>query len=94
MLLQKIKEELLSWTSSVNIKSMPKDPVEFSFWVASNLPLDDSLKVMLLTRNCMVQRLRCEMSILERVGLLFYAHFIRYLHHQMGTDSHKAVHSH
>ncbi|KAG1686115.1 Protein cereblon [Nymphon striatum] len=71
ILLKRIKQELLGWTNSVNIKSMPEDPMRFSYWVASNLPLDDSLKVMLLTRDSLVQRLRCEMSILENYRMLY-----------------------
>ncbi|RWS01038.1 protein cereblon-like protein [Dinothrombium tinctorium] len=44
----------------------PSKPTEFSYWVAKNLPLDDSQRLELLSLNCPIQRLRWELSILQK----------------------------
>jgi len=49
---------------------MPCDPSEFSFWVAANLLLDDAFRLHLLTIDSAIQRLRCELSIMRRVGIV------------------------
>lgn len=46
---------------------MPSEPIEFSYWVAGNLPLDDMLKLSLLRIDSAVQRLRCELNIMQKV---------------------------
>lgn len=43
----------------------PKDPCQFSYWVASNLPLEDTQRLHFLTLDCPVQRLRWLLSILQ-----------------------------
>ncbi|KAG8225404.1 hypothetical protein J437_LFUL004604 [Ladona fulva] len=45
---------------------LPNDPVELSFWVAQNLPLDDKQRVKLLRMNSAIQRLRWELGALEK----------------------------
>ncbi|CAG0882700.1 unnamed protein product [Darwinula stevensoni] len=49
---------------------IPKDPVKLSYWVAQNLPLENAKKVFLLELNSAVQRLRYELSFLERSKFL------------------------
>ncbi|XP_071450215.1 protein cereblon isoform X2 [Hetaerina americana] len=45
---------------------LSEDPVELSFWVVQNLPLDDNQRVKLLRMNSAIQRLRWELGILEK----------------------------
>ena len=47
---------------------IPKDPKELSFWVATNLPLDDTHRLKILEINCAIQRLRFELSLIEKVS--------------------------
>jgi len=49
---------------------VPQDPVELSWWVLSNLPLEDQQRSRLLSINSAVQRLRAELSILEKCRVL------------------------
>ena len=46
---------------------IPREPKELSFWLASNLPLDDKHKLKLLGFNCAIRRLRYEVSLMEQV---------------------------
>ncbi|EFX70803.1 hypothetical protein DAPPUDRAFT_112386 [Daphnia pulex] len=45
---------------------VPRNPVDLSYWVIQNLPLDDELRLELLSINNPNQRLRAELSILQR----------------------------
>jgi len=55
---------------------MPHDPIAFSYWVVSSLPLDDGVKLTLLAVNSVVQRLRAELHIMRAVCcLIFHYHF-------------------
>jgi cereblon len=65
--MESMKNELTSWNDTIQRDKMPQDPVEFSFWVAGNLPLDDAMKLHLLQVDNAVQRLRCELSIMKKV---------------------------
>jgi len=47
---------------------MPHDPLAFSYWVVSSLPLDDSMKITLLAINSAVQRLRAELHVMRAVS--------------------------
>lgn len=42
-------------------------PLDFSFWVAANMPLDDNLRLQILSINCPTQRLRRELEIVRKV---------------------------
>lgn len=44
----------------------PEKPCEFSYWVAANLPLEDSQRVEFLSLNCSIQRLRWLLSVLQK----------------------------
>lgn len=46
---------------------VPRNPIDLSYWVIQNLPLDDDLRLQLLSINNPNQRLRAELSILQRV---------------------------
>ena len=50
--------------------AIPTQPQELSFWVATNLPLDDTHRMALLKLDCTIQRLRCELSLLEMSNIL------------------------
>lgn len=50
--------------------NVPKDPVELSYWIIQNLPLEDYHRLKLLNINNPCQRLRAELSILEMVSSL------------------------
>ena len=68
--MSRIRKELQSWNETLRPESMPCDPSEFSFWVAANLLLDDAFRLHLLTIDSAIQRLRCELSIMRRVGIV------------------------
>ena len=68
--MRQVKEELRSWNDTLRPENLPKEPTDFSYWVAGNLPLDDGLKLHLMTIDSAEQRLRCELSIMKRVSTL------------------------
>jgi len=49
---------------------IPREPKELSFWLASNLPLDDKHKLKLLEFNCAIRRLRYQISLMEQCPVL------------------------
>ena len=61
---------LANWkTYSVCLKvTIPTDPVELSFWVAMNLPIDDAQRLKVLQMDCAVPRLRMELGLLKKVN--------------------------
>ncbi|XP_048589139.1 protein cereblon isoform X1 [Nematostella vectensis] len=69
-LMDEIKKLLLSWNESMRVDNLPICPTEFSFWIAANLPLDDRLRLQILTINCPTQRLRKELSIMQKCSVL------------------------
>ena len=50
--------------------TVPRDPVELSFWVGINLPLDDEHRIKILELNNAVQRLRFELSLLDKCQII------------------------
>ncbi|XP_054717649.1 protein cereblon-like isoform X2 [Uloborus diversus] len=70
LLIKKIKAELKGWNRSVTTDSMPCNPKEFSYWVAANLPLDDTQRLALLSINEVTHRLKLELKILEECSVL------------------------
>ena len=48
--------------------TVPTDPVELSFWVAMNLPIDDAQRLKVLQMDCAVPRLRMELGLLKKVN--------------------------
>ena len=63
-----IKTELRSWNATLRSDQMPRDPVDFSFWVAGMLPLDNSMKINLLAIGNAVRRMRYELSLIQKVS--------------------------
>ena len=66
-----VTKELHSWNESFSLESMPHDPIAFSYWVVSSLPLEDSMKLNLLAVNSAIQRLRAELHLMRMVGFRF-----------------------
>uniref|UniRef100_A0A0B6Z8Q2 Protein cereblon n=1 Tax=Arion vulgaris TaxID=1028688 RepID=A0A0B6Z8Q2_9EUPU len=64
-LVEQIKAELHSWCPS-----LPPDPVDLSFWVAHNLPVNDEMRLRLLAFDSVVQRLRFGLSIIRKSGVI------------------------
>ena len=62
-----VTRELQSWNETFSLESMPHDPIAFSYWVVSSLPLEDSMKLTLLAVNSAIQRLRAELHIMRAV---------------------------
>jgi len=50
--------------------SVPKDPTELSYWVASSLPFEESHRMGLLRIDCTVSRLRLLINLIERFNIL------------------------
>jgi len=51
---------------SENSYNAPSNPLEFSYWVLSNLPLEDYQRLILLSLDCPIQRLRWQSSFFEK----------------------------
>lgn len=71
MVVQNVKKELYRWNSSYVPERLPSHPVELSYWVIQNLPLDDDLRLNLMGIDSAVQRLRCSLSIVQKVQTLY-----------------------
>jgi len=46
--------------------------LDFSYRVAACLPIDDALRIQLLKIGSAVQRLRCELDIMNKVSIFFF----------------------
>lgn len=66
-----IKKELATCNNTLNDVSDSKQPLEYSFWLMANLPMDDQLKLSLLSIITTIQRLRCELAIVKSCSVLF-----------------------
>ena len=71
-IMEDIKTELRAWNESLLANHMPRDPIEFSYWVAENLPIDVNFKLSLLRKDCVISRLRCELRALKWVPTPFF----------------------
>lgn len=67
---QRMKKKLYKWNETIEADKLPNDPVDLSFWVCKNLPLDDSQRLNLLSLDSAVQRLRCALSIMEKCSVI------------------------
>ncbi|KAH9489113.1 hypothetical protein Btru_042228 [Bulinus truncatus] len=65
-LTEQIKAELHSWCPA----SLPPDPIDLSFWVAHNLPVNNEVRLRLLQFDSVVQRLRFGLSVIRKSGKL------------------------
>ena len=77
-IMRQVKEELKSWNDTLRPENLPREPTDFSYWVAGNLPLDDGLKLHLMTIDSAEQRLRCELSIMKRV-MVFTSYLLNFI---------------
>uniref|UniRef100_A0A915HY40 Protein cereblon n=1 Tax=Romanomermis culicivorax TaxID=13658 RepID=A0A915HY40_ROMCU len=58
--------ELTKWYDEKLINEMRTNPTAFSFWVAANLPVQESTKLTLLSYNCDLQRLKRELQLIQQ----------------------------
>ena len=70
LLVERVKIELQKWNETLVRDRMPSDATKLSYWMTQNLPLDDSLKLHLLSTNTAQQRLRCALNIIVKVMAL------------------------
>ncbi|XP_054164156.1 protein cereblon-like [Oppia nitens] len=70
LLMDKIKVYLKNWSFNGGQSQAPLKPCEFSYWIAANLPLDDQQRCQLLNIDSSIQRLRFELSLLQKYSYL------------------------
>lgn len=70
LLKEQIIRELHSWNNSLQAAALPSEPVELSYWVAQNLPLDNLMRMHLLELSCPIYRLRSEIAIMRKCAVL------------------------
>lgn len=58
------------FVDSETVAIIPRDPIDLSYWIIQNLPLEDSQRLQLLAINNPNQRLRAELSILQKCQVL------------------------
>ncbi|KAJ8788170.1 hypothetical protein J1605_005469 [Eschrichtius robustus] len=65
-LMERIKRQLHEWDENLKEDSLPSNPIDFSYRVAACLPIDDVLRIQLLKIGSAIQRLRCELDIMNK----------------------------
>ncbi|RXN03770.1 cereblon isoform X2 [Labeo rohita] len=65
-LMTRVKKQLHEWDENLKDESLPTNPTDFSYRVAACLPIDDALRLQLLKIGSAIQRLRCELDIMDR----------------------------
>uniref|UniRef100_A0A8C9YXE6 Protein cereblon n=1 Tax=Sander lucioperca TaxID=283035 RepID=A0A8C9YXE6_SANLU len=65
-LMNRVKKQLHEWDENLKDESLPTNAVDFSYRVAACLPIDDALRLQLLKIGSAIQRLRCELDIMDR----------------------------
>ncbi|XP_061187454.1 protein cereblon-like [Saccostrea echinata] len=70
LVVRNVKRELFKWNTSYTPEKLPSHPVELSYWLIQNLPLDDNLRLNLLGIDSAIQRLRCSLSIVQKCSTL------------------------
>ncbi|KAI4827745.1 hypothetical protein KUCAC02_031117 [Chaenocephalus aceratus] len=65
-LMNRVKKQLHEWDENLKDDSLPTNAVDFSYRVAACLPIDDALRLQLLKIGSAIQRLRCELDIMDR----------------------------
>ncbi|XP_036389547.1 protein cereblon-like isoform X2 [Megalops cyprinoides] len=70
ILMSRVKRQLHEWDENLKDDSLPTNAIDFSYRVAACLPIDDTLRFQLLKIGSAVQRLRCELDIMDRCTLL------------------------
>lgn len=74
---EQVLEELYTWNQTFRTMSLPQDPGDLSYWVAQNLPLDDNMRMHLLSVNCAIYRLRSEIAIMKKCAVFCCASCFR-----------------
>ncbi|XP_028680976.1 protein cereblon [Erpetoichthys calabaricus] len=70
ILMDRVKRQLHEWDENLKDDSLPSNAIDFSYRVAACLPIDDALRIQLLKIGSAIQRLRCELDIMDRCTLL------------------------
>ncbi|XP_070192789.1 protein cereblon-like isoform X2 [Littorina saxatilis] len=70
LLKEQVIKELHSWNDTLQAASLPTDATELSYWVAQNLPLDNTMRMHLLGVTCPIHRLRSELAIMKKCAIL------------------------
>ncbi|KAL2091095.1 hypothetical protein ACEWY4_013358 [Coilia grayii] len=65
-LMTRVKRQLHEWDENLKDESLPTNAIDFSYRVAACLPIDDALRLQLLKISSPIQRLRCELDIMDR----------------------------
>ncbi|KAK7878772.1 hypothetical protein WMY93_030932 [Mugilogobius chulae] len=65
-LMNRVKKQLHEWDENLKDDSLPSNAIDFSYRVAACLPIDDALRLQLLKIGSAIQRLRCELDIMDR----------------------------
>ncbi|KAF7250004.1 Protein cereblon [Varanus komodoensis] len=73
-LMERVKQQLHEWDENLKDESLPSNPIDFSYRVAACLPIDDILRIQLLKIGSAVQRLRCELDIMNKCTSLCCKH--------------------
>ncbi|XP_053152493.1 protein cereblon isoform X4 [Hemicordylus capensis] len=73
-LMERVKQQLHEWDENLKDESLPSNPIDFSYRVAACLPIDDALRIQLLKIGSAVQRLRCELDIMNKCTSLCCKH--------------------
>ncbi|XP_036387081.1 protein cereblon-like isoform X3 [Megalops cyprinoides] len=66
ILMNRVKRQLHEWDENLKDDSLPTNAIDFSYRVAACLPIDDALRIQLLKIGSAIQRLRCELDIMDR----------------------------
>ncbi|XP_075997024.1 protein cereblon [Genypterus blacodes] len=65
-LMNRVKKQLHEWDENLKDDSLPTNAVDLSYRVAACLPIGDALRLQLLKIGSAIQRLRCELDIMDR----------------------------
>uniref|UniRef100_A0A6M2DIZ9 Protein cereblon n=1 Tax=Xenopsylla cheopis TaxID=163159 RepID=A0A6M2DIZ9_XENCH len=68
--LNDIVDKIRNHFRQLNIDSFPSDPIALSFWVAHNLQLGASVRLLLFKLDSALHRLQIELKYLEKCGTL------------------------
>ncbi|XP_056660526.1 protein cereblon isoform X7 [Monodelphis domestica] len=71
-LMERVKRQLHEWDENLKDESLPSNPIDFSYRVAACLPIDDALRIQLLKIGSAIQRLRCELDIMNKTVLCVF----------------------
>ncbi|XP_023659986.1 protein cereblon-like isoform X2 [Paramormyrops kingsleyae] len=70
VLMDRLRRRLHEWDVSLKDDSLLMNATDLSYRVAACLPIDDSLRIQLLKMGSAVQRLHCELNIMDQCSSL------------------------